>query len=150
MQISQNFTLEELTRTSQPYDNTPNAEEIERLKILCAKVFEPIRSHFGRPVRVNSAFRSSLVNRAVGSKDTSQHRRGEAGDIEIDGIANVELASYILQSIPFDQLILEAHKRGIPSSGWVHVSYREGRLRGSVLTMTMGSHGPIYTRGLQA
>lgn len=148
MQLTQHFSLEELTRTSQPFLNQPTMGEIASLRTLCTKVLEPVRRHFGKPVRVNSGFRSLKVNRAVGSKDGSQHRLGEAADIEIDGIPNAVLAAWIKDNLPFDQLILEAYKPGIPDSGWVHVSYREGRLRRQVLTMTMGSHGAVYSTGL--
>lgn len=149
MHISKHFTLAELTRTSQPFPNHPVDVEIARLGTLCQCVLEPVREHFG-PVRVNSAFRSLKVNRAVGSKDSSQHRLGEAADIEVDGVLNPVLARWIVNNLHFDQLILEAYRPGVPGSGWVHVSYRSGRLRRDVLTMAMGSHGPIYTRGLMA
>lgn len=150
MNLSQNFTLAELTRTSKPFPNVPGPTEIANLRRLCIKVLEPVRAHFGRPVSVNSAFRSLKVNRAVGSKDGSQHRLGEAADIEIYGIPNAALAEWIVANVPTDQVILEAYTPGVPNSGWVHVSYREGRLRRSVLTMVMGSHGPVYTPGIHA
>jgi zinc D-Ala-D-Ala carboxypeptidase len=148
MRLSEHFELSELTRTAQPFPNDPGPVEIKALTTLCAKVLEPIRLHFGRPVRVNSGFRSARVNGAVGSSKASQHRRGEAADIEIDGIANAVLAHWIKDNLAFDQLILEAYRPGIPNSGWVHVSYRTGRLRRSILTMTMGSHGPVYSQGI--
>ena len=148
MQISRHFTLEELTRTSQPFPNIPGPREIANLTTLCNHVLEPVRLHFGRPVRVTSGFRSLKVNRAIGSKDTSQHRLGEAADIEIAGVSNAALAQWIIDNLPFDQIILENYVKGAPNSGWVHVSYREGRLRRSIKTMRMGSHGPVYLTGL--
>lgn len=150
MNLTPHFTLAELTRTSKPFPNVPGPTEIANMRRLCIKVLEPVRARFGQPVRVNSAFRSLKVNRAVGSKDGSQHRLGEAADIEIYGIANADLAEWIVANVPFDQVILEAYTPGVPNSGWVHVSYREGRLRRSVLTMAMGSHGPVYTPGIHA
>ena len=149
MHISRHFTLAEQTRTSQPFPNKPADADIARLRTLCQFVLEPIREYFG-PVRVNSAFRSLKVNRAVGSKDGSQHRLGEAADIEVDGVPNAVLAHWIVDNLPFDQVILEAYRPGLPGSGWVHVSYRAGRLRHDVLTMALGSHGPVYRRGLLA
>ncbi|THD35700.1 MAG: peptidase M15A [Sphingomonas sp.] len=151
-QISQHFTLEELTssdtarRLGDP--NQPGAAEIAALKVLCEKVLEPIRAHYGRPIRINSGYRSARVNQAVGSSPSSQHRLGEAADIEISGVANRDLAIWIRDNILFDQLILEAYHPGNPTSGWVHVSYRTGRLRKSVLTMALGTHGPVYTPGI--
>lgn len=150
--LSPHFTLAEMTasetarRIGDP--NAPGLVEIAAMKTLCAEVLEPIRAHFGRPVRVNSGYRSPRTNAAVGSSATSQHRRGEAADIEIAGLSNLDLARFVRDRLAFDQLILEAHRAGDPNSGWVHVSYRRGRLRRSVLTMTMGSHGPVYSTGL--
>jgi zinc D-Ala-D-Ala carboxypeptidase len=150
-QISPNFSLAELTVTGQPYANVPNATEISNLKILCDKVLEPIRAHFGKPVKVNSAFRSAKVNAAVGSSPGSQHRKGEAADIEIRGVSNADLAKFIRDNLAFDQVILEAYNPAQgPNSGWVHVSYRAGRLRKSVLTMRLGSHGAAYSQGINA
>jgi hypothetical protein len=147
MNITEHFTLAELTRTSQPIPNEPGAPEMSNLRALCQFVLEPVRARFGA-VKVNSAYRSLRVNRAIGSKDNSQHRLGEAADIEVERVANADLARWIANNVPFDQLILEAYRPGVPGSGWVHVSYRAGRLRHDVLTMTMGSHGPIYSKGL--
>lgn len=152
--LSPHFSLAEMTasdtarRIGDP--NQPGATEIAALRTLCERVLEPIRAHFGKPVRVNSGYRSVDTNFAVGSSGTSQHRRGEAADIEIAGVSNADLARWIAANLPFDQLILEAHRPGEPNSGWVHVSYRCGRLRRSVLTMTLGSHGATYAPGLRA
>jgi zinc D-Ala-D-Ala carboxypeptidase len=148
MKLSPHFTLEEMTRTSKPFPNVPPTVEMQALKNLCEEVLEPIRAHFGKPVRINSGYRSPKVNAAVGSKPTSQHAKGEAADLEIDGVSNAEVAKWIRDNLVFDQLILENHKPGDPNSGWVHVSYRNGRARRSVLTMTLGSHGPVYSEGI--
>ena len=113
------------------------------------------RPHEGghrRPVHFDQlgGFRALLVNRRVGSSDGSQHRLGEAGDIEVPGVPNFTLAEWIATNLPYDQLILEAYTPGEPGSGWVHVSYRPGRSHRSILTMTLGSHGPVYSKGLHA
>lgn len=146
--LSAHFTLAEMTRTSTGLANVPGPAEIAALEMLCQKVLEPVRAHFRLPVRVNSGFRSVRVNAAVGSSPGSQHRLGEAADIEIAGVPNPVLAAWIRDSLSFDQLILEAYRPGVPGSGWVHVSYRAGRLRRQCLTMTMGSHGPVYRPGI--
>lgn len=154
--LSPHFSLAELTVTSQPFPNVPGPAETAALTALAVHVLEPVRAHFGRPVRVNSGYRSAKVNAAVGSSATSQHRHGEAGDIEIDGVSNADLACYIRDNLAFDQVILEAHRKGEPNSGWVHVSYSARSKRGgskgvnSVLTMTLGSHGTTYTPGIHA
>lgn len=147
MNLSEHFTAEELCRTAQPFPNLPGPEETAALRILCARVLEPIRAHFG-PVHVNSGYRSPKVNAAVGSKPSSQHMAGEAADIEVGPVTNARLAAWIRDNLPFDQLILEAYRPGVAGSGWIHVSYREGRLRRQCLTMTMGTHGPVYSRGI--
>ncbi|VXC90759.1 D-Ala-D-Ala carboxypeptidase family metallohydrolase [Sphingomonas sp. 8AM] len=153
MKLSPHFTLAEMTASATAArigdSNQPQlAAHVDALKLLCLKVLEPVRAHFGRPVRINSGFRSAKTNAAVGSSSTSQHRRGEAADIEIDGVSNADLAAWIAGHVEFDQLILEAHRAGDPNSGWVHVSYAVGRNRRQVLTMTIGTHGPVYAAGL--
>lgn len=118
---------------------------------LCNLVLEPVRAHFGVPIQLNSGYRSLALNRRLGSKDSSQHRKGEAADIEMPaGPSNAELAAWIAQSgLPFDQLILESYHAGQPRSGWVHVSHAAaGPQRGQVLTMTIGTHGAVYLPGL--
>lgn len=157
MQLSTHFSLAEMTasetakRIGDP--NQPDPATLARMQALCAHVLEPVRQHFGRPVRVNSGYRSLRVNRAVGSGGGSQHRKGEAADIEIPGVSNIELARWIRDNLDFDQLILEAYRPGQPNSGWVHVSWRTENRRGKggkggVLTMKMGSHGPVYQTGI--
>lgn len=148
--LSAHFTLRELCRTSIGLPNIPGGFVVGNLTILCVKILEPLRAHFGRPVTVNSAFRSRAVNQAVGSTSKSQHPLGQAADVEIDGISNPIVAAWIRDNLPFDQLILENYRPGITNSGWVHVSYRSAGQRRQCLTMTMGSHGPVYTPGLNA
>jgi hypothetical protein len=82
----------------------------------------------------------------VGSSSSSQHAQGEAADFEISGVDNVTVARFIRDHIAFDQLILENYTRGQPNSGWIHVSYRDGRLRHDVLTYARRS----YFKGLLA
>lgn len=149
MNISEHFTLAEMSVTSQPFDNKPTNIEITHLKTLCDDVLEKVRAHFG-PVHVNSAYRSPKVNQAVGSKSTSQHCKGEAADIEVATADNATLAKWIRDNLEFDQIILEAYRPGVKGSGWVHVSYRKGANRKQCLTMTMGSHGPVYSKGINA
>lgn len=157
--LSPHFSLAELTASATARQigdpNQPGKAALECLRDLCAHVLEPVRVHFGKPVRVNSGFRALRVNRAVGSSDSSQHLLGQAADIEIEGVSNAELARWIRDNIDFDQLILEAYRPGVAGSGWVHVSWRAFNRRGrkdkrGVLTMTLGSHGPIYSSGIVA
>lgn len=128
MRLSNNFTLAELTKSQtaarRGIDNEPNQEQIENLQQLVLNVLQPIRDAFARPVTVNSGFRCLELNRAIGSRDNSQHTKGMAADIEIHGVSNFELAEWIQNNLDFDQLILEfwlPEEGG--NSGWVHVSY---------------------------
>jgi hypothetical protein len=126
MNLTPHFTLDEMLKSQTALrmglDNTPNADQLENLLTLCESVLEPVRVHWDKPVVVNSGFRSLPVNRAIGSRDSSQHAKGEAADIEIPGIDNLVLYYWIAEELDFDQLILEYYS-GEPSSGWVHVSY---------------------------
>lgn len=123
------FPLATLTKTSQPYPNVPDAAQIAALNRLAANVLEPLQRAVGRPIVVNSAFRSYEVNRAVGGVSSSQHLTGEAADIKIIGMTNIELATAIYRlRLPVDQLIIEG-----PPSGWVHVSHRAYGNRGQYL-----------------
>ena len=150
MQLSPNFSLAEFTASAtakaQGIANTPGTRQIAAMQLLCAKVLEPLRSHFGKPVRITSGFRSIKLCLAVGSSSTSQHAQGEAADLEIPGIDNVTVATFIRDRLPFDQLILENYIRGQSNSGWIHVSYRDGRLRHDVLTYARRT----YFKGLLA
>jgi hypothetical protein len=156
MQLSANFVLDEFLKSQQGtrlgLDNTPSPAVITALKTLCERVLEPVRKHFGRPMAINSGYRSPAVNKAVGGAADSQHVRGEAADIEIPGLANGDIAIWIRDNLAFDQLILEAYRPGQPSSGWVHVSFTTRQpLRKSVLTATPkgnGQKGMDYRTGL--
>jgi len=159
MMLSENFALSEFT-TSQTaarlrIGNVPGAAEIAAMALLCEKVLEPVRAHFDRPVVLSSGYRSPALNEAVHGSDSSQHIKGEAADIEVPGISNVALAEWIRDRLAFDQLILEFYTRGQPTSGWVHVSYREP-CRGQVLTAAREYHRvtgklmTVYMNGLRA
>ena len=117
MNLSDHFTLEELTHTDhRELDNTPNDLEVENLKRL-AHFLEAIKAVLGgKPVMVNSAFRSEAVNTAVGSKNTSQHRVGCAADIRVPGMTPDEVVKAVMRSgLEYDQIIREFDR-------WTHVS----------------------------
>ena len=125
MKLTPHFTLDEMVKSQTALrlglDNTPDTDEMKSLLALCENVLEPVRIHWAKPVVVNSGFRALRVNRAIGSRDSSQHAKGEAADIEIPGIDNLVLYYWIAEELDFDQLILEFYN-GEPSSGWGHVS----------------------------
>jgi putative chitinase len=117
MNLTPNFTLEELTHTDhREFDNMPDADELANLYRL-ADFLEQVKTVLGgKVIIVNSAFRSAEVNRAVGSSDKSQHRRGCAADIRVPGMTPDEVVTAIIESgLPFDQVIREFDR-------WTHVS----------------------------
>ena len=154
MNLTANFTLEELvnseTALRHDMDNTPGEAEIANLKTLCEKVLQPVRDHFQRGVKVNSGFRHPEVNAKVGGSKTSDHCKGQAADIEIPGIANADLAVWIMDNLEYTQLILEFYTPGVPDSGWVHVSYDPANLKKENLTATKQGGKTVYLKGLVA
>ena len=152
MQLSEHFNLKEFTKSEtairKRIDNTPNLEHTNNLKIVCEKILEPVRKHFGKPVRINSGYRGPALNTAVGGSSKSQHCNGEAVDFEIDGLANPELAKWVAENCDFDQIILEFYdpKEG-PNSGWVHASYSKGKNRKQKLTAVTVSGKTVYKPG---
>jgi len=152
--LTQNFTLSEMTKSETALrhgmDNTPGEVEIDNLKILAEKVLQPVRDHYTRGVKVNSGYRSPDVNAKVGGSRTSDHCRGMAADIEIPGVPNHELAEWIAQNLSFTQVILEFYTRGVPDSGWVHVSYDPANLKKQTLTAVKENGKTVYLPGLHA
>ena len=117
MLLTPHFTLEELTVTDhREFDNTPNSSEINNLRRL-AEMLEEVKTLLdGKPIMINSGFRSKAVNDAVGSKDTSQHRVGCAADIRVPGLTPDQVVKAIIgSSIAFDQIIREF-------DSWTHIS----------------------------
>jgi zinc D-Ala-D-Ala carboxypeptidase len=126
MNLSRNFTLQELIKSDTAVrlgvDNNPNANQIEKLKLLCENILQPVRDHFG-PVTITSGFRSPTLCVKIGSSVNSQHTQGCAADFECPGKDNAEVADWIYKNLDFDQMILEFYVPGEPNSGWVHCSY---------------------------
>ena len=120
MNLTPHFTLDELTASESAerngWDNTPNDAELENLKRL-ADMLEQVKVVLGgKPIMINSAFRSKKVNDAVGSKDTSQHRIGCAADIRVPGMTPDQVVKAVIASgIGYDQVIREFDR-------WTHIS----------------------------
>lgn len=143
MKLTANFSLAELTRTSQNRPNVPDDSEVQSLLALASHILQPLRDALGRPVHINSAFRSEAVNRAVGGAATSQHRLGQAADIHVEGMSSKELAKKIVQlNLPFDQVIEEFGR-------WVHVSYGPRNRRQQLTAVKQGGK-TVYHQGLGA
>ena len=117
MNLTEHFTLEELTHTDhRTLDNSPNDSETANL-VRLAEFLEQVKTLLGgKPIMVNSAFRSKLVNDAVGSKDTSQHRVGCAADIRVPSMTPDEVVKAVIASdLRYDQIIREFDR-------WTHIS----------------------------
>ena len=124
--LTENFSLAELTASETAvrngWDNTPNASEIANL-VRLAEMLEQVRSLLGKPIMINSAFRSKQVNDGVGSKDSSQHRVGCAADIRVPGMNPDQVCRAIIESnIQFDQIIREFYNPETNAGGWTHIS----------------------------
>jgi hypothetical protein len=129
MKISTHLNLAEVTRSDSAkrhgIDNTPTAEHLENFKLLAEKVFEPIRLHFKTPIFISSGYRSQALNAFIKGSASSQHCKGQAIDIDMDGskggVTNKMVFDFIKSRLDFDQLIAEFPENSNPA--WVHVSY---------------------------
>jgi hypothetical protein len=148
MVISQHLVLAELIRSESAkrhgINNMPTPEHIENLKALAENIFEPIRTEFRVPIYISSGYRSKELNKFVKGSATSQHCKGEAIDIDMDGhthnITNKDIFDFIVAKLPFDQVINEFNY------AWIHVSYKKnGPQRKQVLkAVKNNSGGTIY------
>ena len=126
------FTLNELTRsdtaTKNKIDNTPTAEAVKNLTTLVDKVLDPLREMYGKPIYISSGYRSPRLNKAVGGVSGSQHKTGQAADInQRSREENSRVFKLIEENFDFDQLLWEN------GGQWVHVSFRaDGKNRRQV------------------
>ncbi|MDZ4382791.1 MAG: D-Ala-D-Ala carboxypeptidase family metallohydrolase [Parvibaculum sp.] len=153
MRLSPHFTLAEAMASNKArelgIDNTPPANVFPRLCFVAETVLERIRAQYQTPIVYDgglSWYRCPALNSAIGGARNSQHVTGEAVDVEVPGVSNIELAYFVRDALDFDQLILEAWDGVNPASGWVHVSATAtGKHRRGVLTWSAGRG---FTKGL--
>ena len=125
--VTMHFTIEEMyaseTAKRLGIDNKPNVQHMINLVYLCAYVLEPLRLAMNEPIKIGSGYRCRKLNKAVGGVDNSQHTKGQAADLCIDGDIKKgrKWFEYIRQHLPFDQLIWEKNQK--TGSCWVHVSF---------------------------
>ena len=112
-----------ITAIRKGIDNEPNEEQLSNMKLVAEKIFEPVRTHFKVPIKVNSFFRSPDLNKAIGGSTKSQHCKGQAIDIDdtYGKIKNSDIYWWIKDNLDFDQMIWEFGNNDNPD--WVHVSY---------------------------
>ena len=104
-------------------ENKPNEEQLENMKLIGEKIFEPLREYVGGPIKINSFFRGADLNKAIGGSNRSQHCKGQAMDIDdtFGYKTNAQMYSFIKENLDFDQMIWEFGDDNNPN--WVHVSY---------------------------
>jgi len=130
------------TATRRGLNNNPGETHLEAMKLVAKKIFEPVRTHFGEPIRINSFYRGKDLNRAIGGSKTSQHCKGEAIDVDgMNGITNAEIFHYIKDNLDFDQLIWEFGTDKEPD--WVHFSYT-GRRKNRKIVLRAHRSKPTY------
>lgn len=142
MKLTEHFTLDELTISQEAarsgLKNKPDAEQTQRLRLLCQNVLEPLRSRVKRPIIVSSGFRSRSVNARIGGSSRSQHCKGEAVDFHVPGMTVAEVVDLIrAMRLPVDQCIEEF-------GAWVHVSH-SGFNRGQFLKARRRGGEVVYS-----
>ena len=149
MKLSDNFTLDELTKSQEAIrldiPNEPEDEHITNLMLLCTHILQPVRNYFKMPVSISSGYRSAALCEAIGSSTTSQHTKGQAADFEIFGVHNKEVSDWIVKNTDYDQCILEFWNPNDPNSGWIHCSYNDSYNRKSYLNALKLNGRIVYT-----
>ena len=138
--MTPHFSLAELTHTDhRSLNNTPTPGELANLKRL-ALFLETVKTTLGgKPVMINSAYRSKAVNDAVGSRDTSQHRLGLAADFKVPGmIPDAVVRTIIAAKLPFDQIIRE-FSDPVAGGGWTHISISDKPRRQALIIDKAGA-----------
>jgi hypothetical protein len=124
MNLSQHFTLAEMifspTAIKKGIDNTPNAQSIKNLTVLCEKILEPLRAHLGIPIKISSGYRSEVLNSLIGGAKSSQHKIGQAVDFDLKDKC-AEAFHWIKDNLDYDQIIWEFGNDKQPD--WIHVSF---------------------------
>ena len=125
--ISKHISYKEATRSNtalrRGIENIPDVEELESMKLIAEKIFEPLRKFVGGPIKINSFYRSPELNVAIGGSKKSQHCRGQAIDLDdtYGHRSNASMFQHIRYNMDFDQMIWEFGDNKNPA--WVHISY---------------------------
>lgn len=125
MQITKNFSLAELCVTNYKVDNTPTSAVKANIIEAAGKMLQPIRDYYGKPIKVNSGYRSPAVNKLAGGASSSSHMSGFAFDIKPQGGDMRELQRKVFEwskNNKFDQIIIEQPVNGVAT--WIHVGYK--------------------------
>ena len=123
-----NFKMSELitsdTANIRKINNMPDINSLDAMLDLVVFCLQPLRERLKKPVIITSGYRSHEVNKLVGGAQNSQHTKGQAVDIVVNGLTPAQLTDFIVaqKDIPFDQLINEYDR-------WTHISYVKGKNR---------------------
>jgi hypothetical protein len=144
MNLSEHFTLSEMTRTSSGLYNGPTIDQIRALTVLCTTLLEPVRNRFG-PVSIHSGYRGPAVNAAIGGSKSSQHMKGEAADFHCPGATLETVMRWIVveSGLSYGQVILEGHTKGEPT--WIHLSLGAPYRLGSSCMQALVFDGQSYS-----
>ena len=139
--ISEREGVYSTTATRRGIVNVPNVEELNNMRLLAKEVFEPLRTYVGGPIKINSFFRCSELNKAIGGSSKSQHCKGQAIDIDdtFGRMTNAEMYYWIKEHLDFDQMIWEFGDDDNPA--WVHVSWVSHRTNRKKLTVAYKENG---------
>lgn len=149
--LSEHFTRFEFEKSQSAkrlgIPNKMNAEQLDNAKALCENILEPLRKHINCPVIISSGFRSKELNSAIKGSQKSQHSKGEAVDIDMEGfygITNYDIFKFLLHNTDFDQLIWEFGDNNNPD--WIHISYSKSKTkqRNEVLRAVRTANGTEY------
>jgi zinc D-Ala-D-Ala carboxypeptidase len=151
MKVTEHVSYKEVTKSNtairRGIENIPSGEQMENIKLLCEKVFEPLREHVGGPIAINSLFRSVELNIAIGGAASSQHCANNGAAMDIDDtlgrMSNAEMFNFIKDNLDFDQLIWEFGTDENPD--WVHVSYKERGNRKQILKCKRVNGKTVYS-----
>ena len=132
--VSDHITYSEATQSPTAIrfgiENTPTENQLFAMRIVASACFEPLRKWYGKPIKINSFFRCTLLNQKVGGSPTSQHCKGEAIDISAGSkVENKKLFDWCKANLVFDQLINEYDYT------WIHISFSQGQNRNMVLAI---------------
>ncbi len=141
MMVTDHVSYAEVTQNKYNLPNEPKPQHMNNIVVLCKKVFEPLREWVGKPIKINSVYRSAEVNsKTPKASTTSQHLKGEAMDIDdtLGHKSNNEMGLWIMANLKFDQLIFEQPVKG--KSSWIHVSYKANEMNRNQVLIFDGKH----------
>lgn len=145
MKLSEHVTIEEFEASDyaikHSIKNKMNPLEVEKAKLLCENVFEPIRKKVGHPIKINSGYRNMMINKLMGGARNSQHTKAEAMDLDLH---DKELFVWIIDNLDFDQAIFEGGSE--TKAGWFHISYKALGNRKEALRMKKIKGKSVYTK----